>query len=140
MRDSPSSPGPRDQAIIISGESGAGKTEATKLIMTYLARVTAIDTGTWRGPHKRAGMENKDGGNGGSLSVGQVEQHVLNTTPMLEAFGNARTLRNDNSSRFGKVGGESTSSSAIITIIIIIEYTASCPVQIHSHPHSLSSL
>lgn len=85
----------KDQTIIISGESGAGKTEATKFIMSYLARITAIDTAT-----------SIDGGSAEQQeesNVGQLEQRVLNTNPILEAFGNARTLRNDNSSRFGKV-------------------------------------
>lgn len=71
------------QAVIISGESGAGKTEATKVIMRYLSRVTSA------GDESVAGM-------------GELEQRVLNTNVILEAFGNARTLRNDNSSRFGK--------------------------------------
>lgn len=83
---------PRDQSIIISGESGAGKTEATKFIMSYLARITAMDTASPSGAVA-----------GGDLNVGELEQKVLNTNPILEAFGNARTLRNDNSSRFGKV-------------------------------------
>jgi myosin heavy subunit len=75
---------PKDQSIIISGESGAGKTEATKVIMRYLAKVTTSASGI------------NDG------RVGELETKVLNTNVMLEAFGNARTLRNDNSSRFGK--------------------------------------
>ncbi len=85
---------PKDQTIIISGESGAGKTEATKFIMSYLARITAIDTA--QEPGKVDSHRDH--------SVGELEQRVLNTNPILEAFGNARTLRNDNSSRFGKVG------------------------------------
>ena len=83
---------PKDQAIIISGESGAGKTEATKFIMSYLARITAIDSAP-----EGTKAETTE------LTVGELEQRVLNTNPILEAFGNARTLRNDNSSRFGKV-------------------------------------
>lgn len=75
----------RNQAIIISGESGAGKTESTKVIMSYLAKITLM-------------MENGTK----STPVGQLEQRVLNTNPILEAFGNSKTLRNDNSSRFGK--------------------------------------
>ncbi|XP_036003944.1 unconventional myosin-XV-like [Fundulus heteroclitus] len=67
----------QNQVIIISGESGSGKTEATKLVLRYLA---AID-------HK-------------SNPVQQIE--ILEAAPLLESFGNAKTVRNDNSSRFGK--------------------------------------
>lgn len=84
----------KSQSIIISGESGSGKTEATKVIMNYLTKIAAsqknLDT-----------FYSLDADE--SSSVGQLEQKVLNSNPILEAFGNARTLRNDNSSRFGKV-------------------------------------
>ena len=100
----------KDQTIIISGESGAGKTEATKVIMSYLARITAMDSAAAGGG---AGVSALDAASSAAPStcaasgdlggVGELEQRVLNTNPILEAFGNARTLRNDNSSRFGKV-------------------------------------
>eukprot|EP00227_Mantoniella_beaufortii_P020036 CAMPEP_0197602356 /NCGR_PEP_ID=MMETSP1326-20131121/37008_1 /TAXON_ID=1155430 /ORGANISM="Genus nov. species nov., Strain RCC2288" /LENGTH=619 /DNA_ID=CAMNT_0043169693 /DNA_START=154 /DNA_END=2010 /DNA_ORIENTATION=- len=76
------------QAILVSGESGAGKTETTKQIMHYLAHM-----GGSSGASKRAG---------GDTSARPVEQQVLESNPLLEAFGNAKTVRNDNSSRFGK--------------------------------------
>ncbi|GKY97871.1 hypothetical protein MPSEU_000745100 [Mayamaea pseudoterrestris] len=76
----------RNQSIIISGESGAGKTEATKIIMKFLARITR---------RKQASLPQ-------STSIDHLEDQVLSSNPLLEAFGNAQTLRNDNSSRFGK--------------------------------------
>ena len=85
----------KNQSIIISGESGAGKTEATKYIMQYLARITkkrntlrTTSEGLVRSPE-------------GKL-MAALEDRVLSSNPLLEAFGNAQTLRNDNSSRFGK--------------------------------------
>ncbi|XP_032879640.1 unconventional myosin-Ib isoform X6 [Amblyraja radiata] len=69
----------KDQCILITGESGAGKTEASKLVMSYVAAVCGKGT-----------------------EVNQVKEQLLQSNPVLEAFGNAKTVRNDNSSRFGK--------------------------------------
>ncbi|GJE97937.1 Myosin heavy chain [Phanerochaete sordida] len=78
------------QTIIVSGESGAGKTESAKFIMRYLASVNPpSDKG--RGKTKTSLDESSE-----------VERQILATNPVLEAFGNAKTTRNDNSSRFGK--------------------------------------
>ncbi|XP_044049861.1 unconventional myosin-Va isoform X8 [Siniperca chuatsi] len=68
----------RNQSIIVSGESGAGKTVSAKYAMRYFATVS------------------------GSTSEANVEQKVLASNPIMEAIGNAKTTRNDNSSRFGK--------------------------------------
>lgn len=80
----------RNQSIIISGESGAGKTEATKIIMKYLARIT-------RKADKPSFIQSPDG-----KMIAALEDRVLSSNPLLETFGNAQTIRNDNSSRFGK--------------------------------------
>jgi len=83
----------RSQSILISGESGAGKTEATKIIMTYFA-VTCGTGNSLASSHEDSPPA--------SPSRTTIEQQVLQSNPILEAFGNARTVRNDNSSRFGK--------------------------------------
>ncbi|CAL8396174.1 unnamed protein product [Boreogadus saida] len=68
-----------NQCVIISGESGAGKTVAAKYIMGYISKVS-----------------------GGGAKVQHVKDIILQSNPLLEAFGNAKTVRNNNSSRFGK--------------------------------------
>merc|ERR1719447_903279 len=82
-----------DQSILCTGESGAGKTENTKKVIQYLAFVAASKPKT--SSHLPASNE-------GGLSFGELEQQLLKANPILEAFGNAKTVKNDNSSRFGK--------------------------------------
>ncbi|OQR97115.1 myosin [Thraustotheca clavata] len=67
----------RNQSILVSGESGAGKTETTKILMNHLATIA------------------------GGLNDGTIKK-IIQVSPLLEYFGNAKTVRNDNSSRFGK--------------------------------------
>merc|ERR1719391_711262 len=82
-----------DQSILCTGESGAGKTENTKKVIQYLAYVAAS---------KPKGSSHAPTSNDGGLSFGELEQQLLKANPILEAFGNAKTVKNDNSSRFGK--------------------------------------
>ncbi|KAL2101524.1 hypothetical protein ACEWY4_003285 [Coilia grayii] len=80
-----------DQSILCTGESGAGKTENTKKVIQYLAMVASS--------HK--GKKDSDS-SAGALVKGELEKQLLQANPILEAFGNAKTIKNDNSSRFGK--------------------------------------
>merc|ERR1719297_416028 len=75
-----------DQSILCTGESGAGKTENTKKVIQYLAFVAASK------PKTASHLP----------TTGELEQQLLKANPILEAFGNAKTVKNDNSSRFGK--------------------------------------
>ncbi|KAF8652757.1 hypothetical protein AX16_004253 [Volvariella volvacea WC 439] len=78
------------QTIIVSGESGAGKTESAKFIMRYLASVNPSDSGAKT--KTKVSLDDSS----------EIERQILATNPILESFGNAKTTRNDNSSRFGK--------------------------------------
>merc|ERR1712226_1139725 len=71
----------QDQSILCTGESGAGKTENTKKVIQHLTYIAGSQQGKGRG---------------------QLENKILQSNPILEAFGNAKTIKNDNSSRFGK--------------------------------------
>uniref|UniRef100_A0A8C8LPM0 Myosin heavy chain 7 n=1 Tax=Oncorhynchus tshawytscha TaxID=74940 RepID=A0A8C8LPM0_ONCTS len=75
-----------NQSILITGESGAGKTVNTKRVIQYYASIAAV------GGKKDTASEKK----------GTLEDQIIQANPALEAFGNAKTIRNDNSSRFGK--------------------------------------
>ncbi|KAK4229873.1 P-loop containing nucleoside triphosphate hydrolase protein [Podospora fimiseda] len=79
----------KNQTIVVSGESGAGKTVSAKYIMRYFATREAPDS-----PGSRAKK--------GPEAMSKTEEAILATNPIMEAFGNAKTTRNDNSSRFGK--------------------------------------
>ncbi|KAM4662535.1 myosin-4-like [Discoglossus pictus] len=78
-----------NQSVLITGESGAGKTVNTKRVIQYFATIAAIGSS---GEKKEASSSLK----------GTLEDQIIQANPLLEAFGNAKTVRNDNSSRFGK--------------------------------------
>ncbi|PFH55455.1 hypothetical protein XA68_18277 [Ophiocordyceps unilateralis] len=79
----------KNQTIVVSGESGAGKTVSAKYIMRYFATRESPD---YPGVRSKRGAE----------TMSETEEQILATNPIMEAFGNAKTTRNDNSSRFGK--------------------------------------
>jgi myosin-5 len=79
----------KNQTVVVSGESGAGKTVSAKYIMRYFA--------TRESPDQPGGRTKR-----GTEVMSETEEQILATNPIMEAFGNAKTTRNDNSSRFGK--------------------------------------
>uniref|UniRef100_A0A671PGW0 Myosin-7-like n=1 Tax=Sinocyclocheilus anshuiensis TaxID=1608454 RepID=A0A671PGW0_9TELE len=79
-----------NQSMLITGESGAGKTVNTKRVIQYFAIVAALG----EAPTKKGAPATKTGGT--------LEDQIIEANPAMETFGNAKTLRNDNSSRFGK--------------------------------------
>jgi len=115
-----------DQSILVSGESGAGKTVTTKFVMKYLAALShrastapqekrayqkveeqrnSAKSGAWNAPKETADLDrglSTVTALTGCADTNSTEAQVLQSNPILESFGNARTVRNDNSSRFGK--------------------------------------
>ncbi|XP_069470807.1 unconventional myosin-XIX isoform X3 [Ambystoma mexicanum] len=89
---------PVDQSIIVSGESGAGKTWTSRCLMKYYATVAASCTSEM-----------------GNKMVERIERRVLDSNPVMEAFGNACTMRNTNSSRFGKYIQLQLNSTQLLT-------------------------
>ena len=87
----------KNQSILITGESGAGKTENTKKVITYFAFVGSS------APAKKAVAKKVS-----------LEDQVVQTNPVMEAFGNAKTVRNDNSSRFVSCDLEYHSEAIVI--------------------------
>ncbi|ETW08414.1 hypothetical protein H310_00999 [Aphanomyces invadans] len=82
----------QDQSIVISGESGAGKTETSKIVLRYITTREHIINGS-----KENSVVTM-----AKISSQELDRRLWDTNPILEAFGNAKTLRNHNSSRFGK--------------------------------------
>ncbi|XP_077433098.1 uncharacterized protein myh14 isoform X6 [Vanacampus margaritifer] len=97
-----------DQSILCTGESGAGKTENTKKVIQYLAHVASSHKGVTPRSKDALQMDGSRSLTRGTTLVnkimqyGELEKQLLQANPILEAFGNAKTTKNDNSSRFGK--------------------------------------
>merc|ERR1739838_1022112 len=106
----------KNQSILITGESGAGKTENTKKVIAYFASIGA----TGKKKEGEIGLEDK----------------IVQTNPVLEAWGNAKTLRNDNSSRFGKfiriwfnAGGKLSGADMVIYLLEKSRLTVQAPIE-----------
>ncbi|XP_048269767.1 myosin heavy chain, non-muscle isoform X1 [Bombus affinis] len=91
-----------DQSILCTGESGAGKTENTKKVIQYLAYVAASKPKSNATPSPALIIGSGNVSDKFAVINGELEQQLLQANPILEAFGNAKTVKNDNSSRFGK--------------------------------------
>merc|ERR1739838_426303 len=106
----------KNQSILITGESGAGKTENTKKVIAYFASIGAS-------------AKKKEG------EIG-LEDKIVQTNPVLEAWGNAKTVRNDNSSRFGKfiriwfnAGGKLSGADMVIYLLEKSRLTFQAPIE-----------
>jgi myosin heavy subunit len=123
------------QSILVSGESGAGKTVTTKFILQYLASLSERSSGrgslSKKGSSSKSVLSNSDSATG---TTSTIEQQVLQSNPILESFGNARTIRNDNSSRFGKFIEMTFHSSGILCGASIETYLLEKVRLVHQMP------
>ena len=111
-----------NQSIIITGESGAGKTEATKIILAYLARAGKGFSGPeedllYKKPTQEEAKQAE-----GQQGNASIEKQVLDSNPLLEAFGNAKTFKNNNSSRFGKFIQVNFNATGMLHSASIVNY------------------
>jgi myosin heavy subunit len=111
----------KNQAVCIAGESGAGKTETMKLVLQFLA--SSKDGASTAVPSKRVSVLPKgEAPKRKKQEKESIEQQILQTNPVTEAFGNAKTTRNNNSSRFGKWTALTFSSTGSIQGAFIEDY------------------
>ncbi|GAA5943506.1 hypothetical protein JCM10213_005510 [Rhodosporidiobolus nylandii] len=98
----------QSQSVLVTGESGAGKTENTKKVIQYLAAIAADplpSSSSFDLLARQAAADSllaSSATNSKGKKLGQLERQILEANPILEAFGNAQTVKNNNSSRFGK--------------------------------------
>jgi len=120
----------KNQSIIISGESGSGKTQSTKIILKYLAVSSLYCSKSEKNEQNLNSVNNSNSSNNTNSTNNQseneekitVEKQVLDSNPLMEAFGNAKTVKNNNSSRFGKFIQVNFSSNGRILSAKIYNY------------------
>jgi myosin protein heavy chain len=91
-----------NQSMLITGESGAGKTENTKKVISYFAKISSSNQLTSTKTSHKGVCEVNISIKDLIFVQASLEEQIVQTNPVLEAFGNAKTVRNNNSSRFGK--------------------------------------
>jgi myosin heavy subunit len=102
----------QNQSVVVSGESGAGKTESAKILMRYITWRVAFAAG-------QLGANGRRRSNGASASAEALNTRIVQSSPILESLGNAKTVRNHNSSRFGKYTKISFDASGASTLKLV---------------------
>ena len=117
----------KSQSLVICGESGAGKTETTKLMLHYLSSVAGVrPNASQKKASRRSSVASAD--------IGIIAERIMKSNPLMEAFGNAKTTRNNNSSRFGKFICVHFDDAARITGALIQNYLLEKGRATHQNP------